>query len=477
MAILRRWAFWRRVQYLGVLCLSLVFVFGYVYMSHFYVAASCFDGQRNGDERGVDCGGSCVRICTADVLPPEVRWARSFRVVEGQYNAVAYIENRNQTAGSPEIGYTITLYDESGIITERRGTSVLPPDSVYPIFEPRIDTGGRMPRQTFITLDPPELWLPAETGRDHFSIRDRQLFSVGTSPRLEAAIYNNQLTDARDVEVVATIFDSSGNALNASRTFVDRLTARSEDRVVFTWPEPIAATLRSCEVPSDVMVVLDRSGSMAADGGDPPEPLESAKNAARTFLQQLGSEDQVGYLSYATEPSQPIEQVLTVDRNLAASSIASTRMGEDGIQYTNMGDALRVAFTELQSARHRPDARSVIIFLTDGDVTRPVNPETGQRDIEYAAAYARQAADLVKANDVIIYTIGFGDFFLTINDVLNRDVELIRDLASDPTKYYEAPTLADLVNVYREIAADICEDGPAVIDIVPKTGAVFSPLR
>jgi Mg-chelatase subunit ChlD len=466
------WAFWRRVQYAvgGMMVIGFVILASYAIF--FIEPPTCFDGTQNGTERGVDCGGNCVRICASDVSALQVQWARSFRVTDGQYNAVAYISNTNQTAATPEVGYTFALYDESGLITERRGTSIIPPNSVYPVFEPRIQTGSRIPTQTFITLDPPALWLPAQAGRGQL----RELFGVDVQPRLEAVIENSALVEAKNVEVVATIFDSQGNAITSSRTFIDRFAPRAQENLVFTWPEPIARTIRSCEVPSDIVMVLDRSGSMAADGGNPPEPLESAKRSAQRFVEQLRPTDQVAFFSYATLPSSPIEQVLTNNKNQAITAISGTRMGEDGVQYTNMGEAFKVAFNELQSARHRDNARKVIVFLTDGDVTRPLNP-AGERDIEYAGQFARDNAALAKDNGVLVYTIGFGDFFNQGDGAIARDVQLIKDLASEERMYYEAPTVTDLQRVYQEIANDLCEDGVAVIDIVPKTDATFAPLQ
>jgi len=156
-------------------------------------------------------------------------------------------------------------------------------------------------------------------------------------------------------------------------------------------------------------------------------------------------------------------------------SILRTTMGTDGIQYTNMGEAFRVAQSELSSSRAREEARKVIVFLTDGDVTRPVNPATGERDVVYAADYARSAANTAKAAEITIYTIGFGDFFASIDDVLDRDLDLIVDLASAPEKSFIAPTIEKLQAVYRDIAEDICEAGPSRIDIIPRSRANFAP--
>ena len=140
-----------------------------------------------------------------------------------------------------------------------------------------------------------------------------------------------------------------------------------------------------------------------------------------------------------------------------------------------MGAAFESAFLELTSVRHREDARKVIVFLTDGDVTRPLNPQTNQADREYAANFARTMASRAKDENVTVYTIGFGDFFNGA-EAVERDVDLIRDMASNPSLFYVAPTVTDLEVVYQKIANDLCEEGPARIDVIPKVTKSFAPL-
>ena len=473
----RPWALWRRVQY-GVGFSAFWSIIGIIiYFSFYYTPANCFDGFLNNGELGVDCGGSCVLICPFTLTAPEIVWAESFRIVDGQYNSVAYIENKNPTAGTPTLAYTFRLFDNDQMIAERKGVTVLPPNSVYPVFEGRVLTlDGRAPTRTEIVLEPSNMWLPAKIGRSQFRTMSTELLSTDSRPRLNAKVENTELTEATGVEVVATIFNQAGEPVTASQTFIDKFEARTTKDVVFTWPKPIAKTVRSCDVPSDVVLVLDRSGSMAADGGTPPEPLESAKQSAKSFVNLLRKTDLVGYLSYATDPTKPMEQSLTKDFTLVNDSIQGTKMGENGVQYTNMGDAFSVALEELTSERHRDNARKVIVFLTDGDVTRPVNPATGKPDREYAAKYALDMAKKAKDADVTVYAIGFGDF-LSQAESVERDVSLIKGLASSEDTYFEAPTVSDLEAVYKEIASEICEVGPARIEVITKTKTNFAPLR
>lgn len=477
MATFRPWAFWRRLQYGVGFAAFWSLIGGLMYMSFFYMPPNCFDGLQNGDETGVDCGGRCVLICANTVTLPSVVWAESFKIENGQYNAVAYVENKNKLAATPNLEYTFKLFDGDDLIAEQSGVTVLPPDSVYPIFEGRImTTDARVPTRTEIDIKPTEKWLPVEVGRNQFKTVSFDLENVDNRPRLNVTLENLDLKEAKDIEVVATIFNNAGRPVTASQTFVDSIGDQSTKDISFTWPNPIATTVRSCDVPSDVVLLLDRSGSMAADGGDPPEPLESAKLAAVDFVDLLRSDDMAGFVSYATTPK--LEQVLTNNFSTVKASIMNTKMGEDGVQYTNTGDALDVALTELTSQRHRSDARKVLIFLTDGDITRPVNPATGEPDPDnaYAIQYAYQASDRVKAADVAVYTIGLGDFFSEINPLVNRDVGVIKNLASSPSNYFEAPTIKDLELVYSKIASDICETGPTRIEIIPKIKTNFPTL-
>ena len=201
----RPWARNRRFGILGILGAFVVYLMVSTYMTHFYTPASCFDGKDNGRESGVDCGGKCVRICTHEVIPPKVVWVNSFEIYPGQYNTVAYIENPNQGAGTPAMNYTFTLMNGTRVVAERSGTTILPPGSVYPIFEGKIFTVDQQPiTETVIKVEPAEIWQPATIGAKQFSTRDLELANSDDRPRLDVAMVNTTINKASDVEIVAT---------------------------------------------------------------------------------------------------------------------------------------------------------------------------------------------------------------------------------------------------------------------------------
>ena len=458
MKIERRWAFWRRVQYGTGFSFFWVAVIALVYVNVFYAEPTCYDGKFNAEERGVDCGGACQKICAFDVKPPSVQWSRSFKVTDGRYNAVAYVENNNRTAATLEVPYTMSLYDAQGLIAQRTGTTILPPDSVYPVFEDRIFTEERIPTQTIMELGEVDLWVNADKGREQFAVQSRELFSADSDPRLDAKIYNNALTPAAQVEVVATIIDSKGNALTASRTFVDNFAPRSTETAVFTWPEPIAKTLRSCEVPTDVLVAIDLSGSMNNDNDNPPEPISSVLEAAQAFTSRLQENDQASLVTFATDAITNN----TLTGNIAGVTQAVANLVIDPKEErgnTNTGDALYRGAEELVSERHNNEARKVMVLLTDGLATAPG---------EEPEQHALEAAQVVRENDIDLFTIGLGE---------NVNMEFVTQLASTPKHAYEAVSVAEVDRIYKDITEAICEDGAAIIEIIPKSAASFISLN
>jgi len=452
---MRWWAFWRRVQYLTGLLFIVSLISVGAYYAYWYKEPTCFDGIQNAEERAVDCGGLCERVCSFDIENPQTLWVEAFKIVDGQYNVVAYIENRNEKVGSPELGYTIRLYDEDGVIVERKGNTVLPPDGRYPIFEGRVITGTRVPTETVIEFNDDTVWLPAQTGTEQFSLEKRELENVDSKPRLLAQLRNTSLDEARNVEIIATIFDAEGKPLTASRTIVDRFSGRTTERVVFTWPEPIAKTLRSCEIPTDVVLAIDLSGSMNDDGGTPPEPITSVLSAAKSFVSGLSTKDQVGVVTYATEGS--VVENLTHENVRVMDVIENLTIApKEERGSTNTGEALIRMREELTSERHNENARKVGILLTDGLATAPKeNPD----------AYAEEGALGVKSSGIQLFTIGLGA-------KVNSD--FLSTLATKSSYYYNAPTIRELEGIYTAITKDICEDGPAVIEIISKTESIFS---
>lgn len=243
------WAGRRRALYGGGVILFLIAVLGIPSFFLFYERPSCSDGVQNQGELGVDRGGPCPLLHESEVRRPAVLWARSFRVVPGVYNAVAYVANPNFNAGALEVPYSFKLFDEDNLlIVEREGTTFISPNGTTPIFEGGIETGVRTPVRTFFEFSGAPTWERVEGSTSGLKVGTRTLSNESTAPRIDAVIENNSFEDLFDVEVVATIFDSSGTAIASSRSVLDVLRKKTSQKVVFTWPETFTAPAAEIEI-------------------------------------------------------------------------------------------------------------------------------------------------------------------------------------------------------------------------------------
>ena len=217
--------------------------------------------------------------------------------------------------------------------------------------------------------------------------------------------------------------------------------------------------------PLDVMIVLDRSGSMDNAGGSPPQPITDAKEAAKFLIDQLDSSiDRVGLVSYAT--------TATLDHGLT-SNFNAVKTAIDGLTasgYTNIGGAVYEAQAELD-ANGRSDAVHVIILLSDGVANRSKDGgecDTWPEDPTPCTEDAINQAAAAKAKGTVIYTIGLNLDGIGDSEDLARDV--LQTMASSPANYFESPDSSDLQGIFDSIAdiiTNIAGENVVVTDILP----------
>jgi hypothetical protein len=217
---------------------------------------TCTDGKQNGDEHGIDCGGSCENLCLAQISDPVLLWSRAFKISDGIYNAVAYVENPNFSAGVSKISYIFKLFDsENLLVAQRKGRTFISPNGINPVFEGAIRTGQRIPARAFFEFSSMPQWEEIKNEESSLSVNGIVLSGIDFSPRIDAVLSNAGIRSISDIEVVAILFDADGNAIAASSTFIKYLPDRSSQDIVFTWPNKFDSSPSRIEiiprVPSD----------------------------------------------------------------------------------------------------------------------------------------------------------------------------------------------------------------------------------
>lgn len=204
--------------------------------------------------------------------------------------------------------------------------------------------------------------------------------------------------------------------------------------------------------PTDIVLILDRSGSMAGS------PLANLKNGAKKFIDiideatdsaqdgQIGSGSHIGIVSFADTATQNTGLITSV-ADLKGAVDALTAGGS-----TNHADAFTKALELFDPASTNA---KVMVMFTDGVTTAGGNPNT--------------VATLAKMQGVTIYCIG-----LSGNGGL--DEQALRDWASEPASAYVAitPDDAELEELFEDLAKNIAKPGATNIVITDTVSPCFS---
>lgn len=236
------WASRRRTTYIFGVILFFTAVIG-IPLAYWYfsIPPTCDDGIKNQGETATDKGGPCFVLDEKSLQPYALLWARSFRVRDGSYNAVAYIQNPNKDAGVRVAGYRFGLYDAKNVlIAEREGVTYIMPGVTTPVIEARIDAGNRIVAHTYFEFTAPFVWERMTDNALAISISNKDITNVAESPRLVARAQNTSVIPQTDISFVAVVFDPAGNAFAASATALSRLDAGEVSEIVFTWPDPFS---------------------------------------------------------------------------------------------------------------------------------------------------------------------------------------------------------------------------------------------
>lgn len=234
------WASRRRTVYVIGLITFFGLLIGIPLLNwYFAIPETCTDGIQNQTETAIDKGGPCALLDERTLSPHAVVWSRAFSVRDGSYNAIGYVENANDDAGVFAAPYRFKLYDSRNIlVAEKEGVTFVMPGTVTPVFAGGIDTGNRAVARAYLEFTAPLVWERMYDVTEPITIVSKTITDVSATPRLSALIKNTSVADFRDVQFVAVVFDTAGNAFAGSSTVVPILEDGAQMEIVFTWPDP-----------------------------------------------------------------------------------------------------------------------------------------------------------------------------------------------------------------------------------------------
>ncbi|MCG8585120.1 MAG: VWA domain-containing protein [Pirellulales bacterium] len=179
------------------------------------------------------------------------------------------------------------------------------------------------------------------------------------------------------------------------------------------------------------------------------QPLKAVKNAVDVFIsyiQAASTDDQVGLAVYSSSSGGGyLESGLTGNLTTIANIAGARQHGHYSV-YTNIGDGLQTAITELQN-NARTGSFKMIVVMTDGVANRPTSTSV-------ATAHAIAKANVAAAAGIPVVTISLG---------ASADTATMQTIADNtggvhfnipggqPVADYED----DLEDAFREIAGSV----------------------
>ncbi len=220
-----------------------------VYNIFFNKTPTCFDGLKNQNEKDIDCGGVCEKVCLFDSKELVTVFTRFFEASQGVYNVVSLVENANQGVFVNPAKYSIKLYDGEGILlNERIGAVYIPPNKTFPIFEHSFALGEQIPKRATLTFESELLWQKGALVEPVLKVENQSLDTIEERPFVEATIRNTEVYEVKNVQIVAIAYEKNGNVIGSSQTLVPFIRAGSTERIIFSWNKPFSGTVAKVDI-------------------------------------------------------------------------------------------------------------------------------------------------------------------------------------------------------------------------------------
>ena len=236
-------------------------------------------------------------------------------------------------------------------------------------------------------------------------------------------------------------WESFVTGINASATPAEYVQPIANEHKIFgcdLWVEVFGISLPpglGCNEKADVMLTLDRSGSIS------DTELATLKTAATAFVTALNPATAGAHLGEVSFSSDASLDVHLTD-NAAAVNAAIAALVSGG--QTNLEDALLTATAELANPgdghdRADGDSPDFIVLITDGAPTASNGSDSDAQD-------AINAANAADAAGITIYVVGVGTDSGTADFLANS-------IATTPGHYFDAANFDDLENLLEGLVS------------------------
>lgn len=173
----------------------------------------------------------------------------------------------------------------------------------------------------------------------------------------------------------------------------------------------------------NLVMLLDTSGSMRGN------KIDNMKAAAVQFVENMGDDDYISLIAFATEPQILVNHVRIGDtRAKVINEISNLRATGDTTLFDAIGDGAQLASTTT-----RVDTANALVVLTDGEDTR-----------SYRYRFDQTLIDAVLNSQATVFAIAYGS---------DADESTLSAIASEANGNFYLGDEASIEAIYEEMSA------------------------
>ncbi len=237
------WALKRKLLVIITLIFLISFIILISYINFFYKPPTCFDGIQNGNEEGVDCGGTCEEICRLKAERVNIFWSKTFKYSKDYSHIASLVENPNINYKIVAV-YNIKTFDNKGIrINDFDKKITLEPAEKRLIFIPFVETGGSEIVQTFMDTKKILSLTKAPKKKNDISVVSKILKIEEDQSILTIGLKNKSFQKIENIEISTVLSTPKGEIVEIGRTFLEEINKESEEKIVITWPKKLKKNL------------------------------------------------------------------------------------------------------------------------------------------------------------------------------------------------------------------------------------------
>lgn len=231
------WAKKRKKIIYGILIAIILLFLTSIVIEKNFKKPTCFDKKQNGDEAGVDCGGSCNLVCKKEHGKIIKNWSKVIKISGNMYNIATSIENtdgENMLA----VKYKMSVFSSNGVLiwSVKNMTRLRPLENKI-IFNPYVNLGDNSVADAFIDILETTAYKKGGElyNKKTHIVSEKKYFIKNGIPTLEIKILNNAFFDSKDLEIVAIMYDKNKNIINFSNSIIAPIKSKEERKIFLTW--------------------------------------------------------------------------------------------------------------------------------------------------------------------------------------------------------------------------------------------------